>query len=232
MKLESIEKLIKIKDDEVIEMGVVYANYEEDNISISNCIVSEFEELIIQFQGDIITASITLMGIFNNEIKKDFENGEVNNLLKFVLAPSKDGFKVDVTSHYLDKHMIEIRDGNFRENIDNLLDFLNDLKENVTKSINDIINTHLELSEVGKIREYILLYENGRNISKSDFVRYTDRPISQQKAEIQELINSGLTTKLYDNVIENNPELIDKKFAIKFTLIDGTDVEDVQVGEF
>lgn len=232
MNIDTITKLIELKENEEIEIGIVYPDFEEEELAIASCVVAEFESVIMPFQANIITSSIILIGIFNKEIKEDIENGDIHGILKFKLEPSKDGFKVDVTSHYLDKHMVEIRDGSFRENVNNLLEFLNELKENITSSVNNTVNEYLELSEVGKLREYTLLYENGRNITKYDFVRYTDRPISQQKAEIQELINNGLTGKLYDDIIESNPELIDKQFAVNFKLIDGTNIEDVKIGEF
>lgn len=232
MNLKSIETLIELKDNESVEIGVVYAQFEDNRLTVQNCIVYDFEELTSIFIAEISAVSIALVSTFKNEIKKDIKNCETNDLLKIEIKPSDKGFKVNLNSYYLNKYMSDIRDEHFRINIDELVSSIKVLESDIEEHINERISNYLELKEVGKIKEYILLYENGRDISRYDFVRLTDRPISQQKVEIQELIDSGLTGKIYDDIIEDNPELIDKKLSVSFTLVNDNEVRDIRVSTF
>lgn len=232
MTLDTINTLLNLKENETIELGEVFPSIANKKISITHYYLNNFEDFLIQFQSEIIACSLGVIGVFNNEIKEDIKNEKIKNILKFNLTPSTDGFKLEITSEYLNKYMTEIRDGNFRENIDTLIDLINSLKNNISKNINSIIDKHVELSEVGQIKQYTLLYEHGRQIKRTDFVRGSDRPIFEQKAEIQDLINRDITGYLYDTVTESNPELIGKQFAIQFTLIDNKDIEDIKFGTY
>lgn len=77
-----------------------------------------------------------------------------------------------------------------------------------------------------------MLYERRGKINRNGFVRTTDRPIFEQKAEIQDLINRGITENIYNSIIESHPELIDNKVAINFTLIDNEKIENIKFGTY
>lgn len=232
MKISTINRLIELKETEIIELGAVYPNFEDDKLSVKQCILHGFEDVLMNFQSEILATALTVMIIFNDEIKEDILNGESYNTLKFQLRPSEDGFKLETQSYYLEKHMTEIRDEAFRANINKLVNSIETLTKNISTNINDEINKHIELSEIGKVREYTLLYDHGRNITRNDFVREIDRPIFEQKAEVQDLISRGITGDLYDSIIESNPELSDKRIAVKFTLIDNEHIEDIEFGTY
>lgn len=232
MSVEAINKLINLKEKEVVEIAVTRPIIEDNELSVEIFRDREFGDFAYEDLPCILSLSTKVSCLFNEEIKKDVENYKHNDLLKVQVTSSNEGFKVNLESYYLKKYKNDIRDDDFRKDIYRLTKSINRIKRKIEKNINGVISCYFELKEAGEIKEFIFLYKNGKYISKNDFVVCTDRPIHQQKEEVQKLIDSGLTERVYDKAIKGNPELIGKKIAVSFTLVNDNEVGDIRVSTF
>lgn len=149
MNLKSIETLLKLKNNRFIEIGVMYASFEDNKLNVQNCMVDEFEELNTVFMSELTTISISLGSLFLNEIKQDIENHQIKNLLNIGIEPYDKGFKVTLKSYYLDKYMTDIRDYNFRKTIDEVVNSIKALESNIEKHIDEKITQYVDLKEIG-----------------------------------------------------------------------------------
>lgn len=134
MTIDTINALINLKENEIIEFGAVYPTINNGKITLTHYFDYKFENFISQFQPQIFGCSTMITSIFNKEIKEDIRKDNCKNILKLDLTPAKNGFKLNIKSDYLDTYMTEIRDGDFRENINLLVDSINTVTNDIKKT--------------------------------------------------------------------------------------------------